>query len=250
MEDGFDGLEVGFGVDADGVGGGVGDVDGDAVVEEAELFEAFDLFEPGGREGGEAFEGGAAVGVDAEVLAVAGESDAVAVKGDGGAGEVEGAAVGGGDDLDGVGVGDVVGRAGDGEGADLDAGVAEEVEQGREVIGREERLVALDVEVDVGADGLGDGVDAVGAAGAVGGGEDGGDAAGLAEVEDLVGVGGDEDTVEKGAGAGGAIDPGDHGVAGDFAEDFAGEAGGTEAGGNDGEDVTEVGGQGVSPKIV
>ena len=92
----------------------------------------------------------------------------VAVVGDGGAGEVEGAAVGGGDYFYGVGVGDVGGGAADFEGGDFDVGVGEGAEEGGEVFGLEEGLVALDVDVDVGVDLLGDGVDAVGAAGEVG----------------------------------------------------------------------------------
>ncbi len=116
--------------------------------------------------------------------------------------------------------------------------------------GREERLVALDVDVDVGGDGLGDGVDAVGAAGAVLGGEDGARSKGLRVVEDFIGVSGDEDLIEEGAGAGGAIDPGEHGLAGDFAENFAGQAGGAEAGGDDGENVAEARGQWGTSGIV
>ncbi len=58
----------------------------------------------------------------------------------------------------------------------------------------------------------------------------------LAEVGDFVGVGGDEDAVELGAGAGGFVDPGEHGASGDGAKDFAGQAGGGEAGGDDAED--------------
>ena len=57
-----------------------------------------------------------------------------------------------------------------------------------------------------------------------------------AEAGDFVGVGGDEDVVELGAGAGGFVDPGEHGAAGDGAKDFAGEAGGGEARGYDSED--------------
>ena len=57
-----------------------------------------------------------------------------------------------------------------------------------------------------------------------------------AEVGDFVGVGGDEDLVELGAGAGGFVDPGEHGASGDGAEDFAGQARGGEAGGDDAED--------------
>ena len=87
-------------------------MDGDSVFEEAELFEALGLFEEAVGQGGEAVEGGFAVGVEADVLPV-GRCRVVAVVGDGGAGEVEGAAVGGGDDFDGVGVGDVFGSAED-----------------------------------------------------------------------------------------------------------------------------------------
>ena len=61
-----------------------------------------------------------------------------------------------------------------------------------------------------------------------------------AEVGDFFGVGGDEDLVELGAGAGGFVDPGKHGASGDGAEDFAGQAGGGEAGGDDAEDVAAL----------
>ena len=93
---------------------------------------------------------------------------AVTVVRDGGAGEVEGAAVGGGDYLYGVGVGDVFGGAEDFEGGDFDVVVSERAEEGGEVLGFEERFVALDVDVDIGMDLTGDGVDAVGAAGEIG----------------------------------------------------------------------------------
>jgi hypothetical protein len=249
-EDGFGGLEIFFGIDADGVAGGGGDVDGDPVVEETELFEALDTFEPGGRERGEAIKGGFAVSVDAEMLAIAGEAGVFAVVRDGGAGEVESAVIAGGDDFNGVGIEDVGNGTMDGEGGDLDFGALEELQHRCEVIGSEEGLVALDVDVDVGGDGLGYGVDAVGATGAIFGGEDGGERVGLGEAEDLVGVGGDENLVEEGTGAGGAIDPGEHGFAGDFAEDFAGQTGGAEAGGDDGENVAEVRGQWESSGIV
>ena len=62
-EEGFDAVEIFFGVDADGVEVGGFDVDVDAVFEEAELLEALGLFEGAGGEGGEALEGGFAVGV-------------------------------------------------------------------------------------------------------------------------------------------------------------------------------------------
>ena len=224
-------------------------MDVDAVVEETELFETLDALEPGRRESGESIERCLAIGVDAEMLAVSGKA-AVAIEGDGGARKVEGAIVAGGDDFDGVGIGDVGGGAADGEGGDLDLGALEQLQHGCEVAGREERLVALDVDVDVGGDGLGDGVDAVGAAGAVLGGEDGGERVGLRVVEDFIGVSGDEDLIEEGAGAGGAIDPGEHGLAGDFAENFAGQARGAETRGDDGENVAEARGQWGTSGIV
>ena len=92
----------------------------------------------------------------------------ISVVGDGGAGEVEGSTVGGGDYFYGVGVVDILGGAADFEGGDFDLGAGERAEEGGEVFGLEEGFVALDVDVDIGVDELGDGVDAVGAAGEVG----------------------------------------------------------------------------------
>src|ERR1017187_7407460 len=71
-EDGLDEAEVGLGVDADGVEVGGLDVDGEAVFEEAELFEALGALQPAGGQGGEAVEGGLAIGVEADVLPVKG----------------------------------------------------------------------------------------------------------------------------------------------------------------------------------
>ena len=238
-EDGFDGAEVGLGVDPDGVVVDLGDVEGEAVFEPLELFEALGGFESAGSEVGEAVEGVAAIGVEAEVLPELGLG-AVAVERDGGAGEVEGAAVVGGYDFDGVGVVAVFGRAGDFEGGEVDVLVGEGAEEGGDVFGAEEGFIALDVDVEVGGDALGDGVDAVGAAGKVGGGQLAGPALALAKGEDFGGVCRDDEGVELGAAAGGVVDPGEEGPAGELAEDFAGQASGGEAGGDDAEDA-EVG---------
>ena len=163
-EHGFDLFEVFFGVDAYGVVVGGFDVDVDVVFEEAELFEAFGLFEGAGGQGGEALECGFAVRVEAYVFPVVGGGVVTVVR-DGGAGEVEGSAVGGGDYFDGVWVGYVFGSAEDFEGGDFDVRLREGSEEGGEVFGFEEGFVALDVDVDVGGDLLGYGVDSVGAAG-------------------------------------------------------------------------------------
>ena len=237
-------MEVGFGVYAYGVEGGGGYVDVEAVFEEAELFEALGVLEGAVGEGGKEVEGGFAVGVQAYVLPVL-RSEAVGgarlwpdrrIVGDGGAGEVEGAVVGVGDYFYGVGIGDVFGGAEDFEGGDVDGRVGERGEERGQVLGLEEGFVALDVDVDGGVVELGYGVEAVGAGGEIGRGHLDGPGVAGAEVGYLFGVGGDEDAVELGAGAGGFVDPGEHGAAGDGAEDLAGEPGGGEAGGNDSED--------------
>ena len=104
------------------------------------------------------------------------------------------------------------------------------------MFGAEEGFVALDVDVDVGVEDLGDGVEAVGAAGKVGRGELEGPVVLAAEGGDLLGVGGDEDAVELRTFLCGLVDPGEHGSACDLAEDLARQAGGGEAGGDDAED--------------
>ena len=84
---------------------------------------------------------------------------------------------------------------------------------------------------------LGDGVEAISAAGKLRRGEFDGDVECAAEVRDFFGVGGDQDLVELRAGARGFDDPGEQGLAGDFAQDLAGQAGGGEAGWDDAEDA-------------
>jgi hypothetical protein len=214
-------------------------VEGDVVFQEAELLQALGLFEDGGGEGGEAFERGAAIGVEAEVLPVRSLAAGVTVKGNGRAGEVERATIGGGNDFDGVGVGDVFRRAGDFEGGDLDVRSGEGCEDGGDVFWLEQGFIALDVDVNVGGDGAGGGEEAVCAAGEVGRGEDAGPALGVAEGLDFERVGGDDDVIEFRTGLGGAVDPGEQRVAGDIAEDLARETGGGEACGDDADDAAE-----------
>ena len=160
----------------------------------------------------------------------------VAVVGDGGAGEVERAAVVGGDDFDGIGVGGVLGCAEDFESGDFDVRFGKGSQERGEVLGFKERLVALDVDVDVSWKLLGDGVDAVGSAWEVGGGELDGPVVFVAEIGDLFGVCGNNNAGELRAGDGGFVDPGEHGTAGDGTKDFARQARGGEAGRDDAED--------------
>lgn len=245
MEEGFYALEVFFGVYAYGVVVGGFYVDVDSVFEEAELFEAFGLFECARGQGGETFQRGFAVGVEADVFPVFGRGvlawlsvvgAPVAVVGNGGSGEVESSAICCGDDFDGVGIGDVLGRAADFEGGDFYARSGKGSQERGEVFGLEEGLVALDVDVDVGGEELGYGVDAVGSAGEIGGGELDGPVILAAEIGDLVGVCCDDNAGELRAGDGGFVDPGEHGTTGDGTKDFARQTRGGEACGNDAKD--------------
>lgn len=206
-EDGFYSAEVVFGVYAYGVELGFGNVESKAVFEQTELLQAFGLFQFTGGEGGEALKRRAAVGVKAKVLPVVVKAGSVAIKRDGRAREVECAAIKSGDNFYDVGVVDVLGFAGNSKCGDVDVGSGERVQNVADVFRTKQRFVALDVDVDVGVDGLRDGEEAVGSAGQVRRGHDGGPAAGIAEILDFGGVGGDDDVVEHGAGFGGLVDP-------------------------------------------
>ena len=206
-EDGFYSAEVVFGVYADGVELGLGNVESKAVFEQTELLKAFGLFQFTGGEGGEALKRRAAVGVKAKVLPVVVKAGSVAIKRDGRAREVECAAIKSGDNFYDVGVVDVLGFAGNSKCGDVDVGSGERVQNVADVFRTKQWFVALDVDVDVGVDGLRDGEEAVGSAGQVRRGHDGGPAAGIAEILDFGGVGGDDDVVEHGAGFGGLVDP-------------------------------------------
>ena len=83
-------------------------------------------------------------------------------------------------------------------------------------------------------------MDAVTAAGEIGAGHDDGPVVRVAQGGDFFGVGRDEEVVELGAGAGGVVDPGEHGAAGDFAQNLAMQAGGGEARRDDAEGSRQI----------
>jgi hypothetical protein len=136
---------------------------------------------------------------------------------------------------------DLAERAWSRQSGDLDFGPGHGREERIEMLGADERLVSLDIDVDVGGNRLGDGVYAVGAARAILWSEDGGKAVLLCEGEDFVGVGRDEDLLKKRAGPCGAINPADHRLSGDFAEDLARQARGAESRGDDADNAGLVG---------
>lgn len=94
------------------------------------------------------------------------------------------------------------------------------------MFGAEERLVALDVDVDIGVVELGYGVETVRAASEIRGGEFDGDIEAAAEIDNLFGVGSDDDLVELRADASGVDDPGEERPPRDFTQNFARQAGG------------------------
>src|SRR6202022_1957680 len=110
------------------------------------------------------------------------------------------AAIGGGYDLDGVGIRNVLGRAEDFEGGHVDAWLCERSEQCCDMFGAEERLVALDIDVDFGVDELGNGVNSIRSAGQIGRGHFAGNIKLAAKGGDLFGVCGDNGGVELGTG--------------------------------------------------
>ena len=85
-------------------------------------------------------------------------------------------------------------------------------------------------------DELGDSMDAVGSAGKIGGGELERPTVAFAEFGDFGGVSSNEDAIELGTGLGRLEDPGEHGSAGEAAENFAREPGRREACGNNSQD--------------
>jgi len=213
----FDEAEVGFSVDANGVVVRGFDVNVEAVFEEAELFEAFGAFELAGGQGGEAIERGFAIGVQADVLPVSGGCT-VAVERDCGAGEVKGAAVGGGNDFYCVRIRDVFRGAADLQCGHIDLRMREGAKQCSDVVGPEERLVALDVDVDVGVVQLCDGMEAIGSAGEIGRREFHGDVELAAKIGDLFGVGCDKNLIKLRTCAGGVDDPGQQRAPGNLAK--------------------------------
>src|SRR5271166_4883823 len=98
-------------------------------------------------------------------------------------------------------------------------------------------LVALDVDIDICSDGLGDGLDAIRPACAVFGSEYRRKAVFLGEGEDFIRVCGDQHLIEKRARSRSSVNPGDHGFSGDFAEHFAGQSRRAEACGDNGENT-------------
>jgi hypothetical protein len=221
-------LEIGRSIDTERNGVNDGDVDPEAVLEGAQLLEAFSDLERGGRQGDEALEGCAPVSIDADVMV----KGALAVGG-GGAREIEGthaALLGerGGDDLDDVRVRALV-LVGDLGGKRRDVGTlgGERLHARPDEARVERRQVALQVDDDfrlgVGIDAVQGLEDAVGARYVIGARHDR-LAAGVANgVHDRIGVGCDHHTADLG-GACTPPDVNDHRLAGNVDHRFPGEA--------------------------
>src|SRR5690349_2978257 len=102
-----------------------------------------------GRKRSETLQCGLAIGVDAEMFSVAGESGAVAVEWNGGAREVERAPIERSHNLYGVGIVEFFGWARHGQRSYIHIGPGKEPEQGREEVGGKSGLVSLDIDVDL-----------------------------------------------------------------------------------------------------
>lgn len=237
-EDELRGGKILLSVDADCVDGGGLYVDRDAVLKETELFELLGVLKCAHGQAGVSGEGGSPVGIEADVLPVRRVNPAaicLAVVGDGCAREVERTTIDSGDHFDHIWVGDGSGGAGDPEGGDIDVRVLEGSKEGRDMLRLDEGFVALDINVDIGWNLLGDGLNTIGSAGKAGGGHLEGPAAVSTKIGDLLGVGGDDGGGEAWATKGGFVDPGEHGLPGDGSKNFSGKAGGGEACGDNAE---------------
>src|SRR5262250_3426807 len=146
-----DGLEVFLGVHADGGLARLEHPDRDAVLEKAKLLELLRLLQRRRRQRVEHLEHRAAVCVHADVLPVYDVAAVVAIAGNGQPGEVERVAVTVRHHLVRGARGDFLRRGADLERGDLDFGLQEEWPHHRLEMARgHERLVALNVDVDVG----------------------------------------------------------------------------------------------------
>jgi len=111
--------------------------------------------------------------------------------------------------------------------------MVEGAKQGGEVLGFQQRFIALNVDVDIRVVLLRYGADAIGSAGQIGRGELHGPAVLAAEICYFVGVGGDQDAVELGAGGCCLEDPREHCPSRDAAQHLTGQPRGGESGRDD-----------------
>lgn len=243
-EEGFDARDVGGNVDFDAFVGAFGDADTIAIFHPAQLLELLEAFEFAGRERGEFEKRVAAKNVKADVFEMArGDGcSGVADPGNGRAGKIERVAVEIADDLDDIGIHDFVGRGdGDAERGDLrfgagifggENGVHASVDDFR----RNEREIALNVDVNVGGDVHGDFGDAFGAGAMLAARHDGFAAESFDRRFDALVVRGDDDARDEAALARALNDVLNHGAAGDGREGLAGKTRRSIARGDDGED--------------
>jgi hypothetical protein len=207
------------------------------VLEETKLLEILGTLQRRVGKGVEGVEDGPPIGVHAHVLPVHDVARLVTIEGNGQPGEVEGIAVHVGHHLVRGAALHLVGRGPDLEGGDLDLGLLEEWPHQRlDVSGGHERLVSLDVHVDVGHPRPRDLPQPVRPRTMLSGGEDGGDVVRVAGLDDLVAVGGHEEIGEHATALRPPEDVDHHGHAADLPEHLARQSSRLEPSGDDTED--------------
>src|SRR5438093_317968 len=233
----LDGPEVGLRIHADRGRRGLDDDDGDPVLDEPELLELLRELERRRRQSVERVERRLAIGVEAGVLP-AHDAGAVSIVGDRILREVEGAAVHAADDLVHVRVRQLVGTEADLERGHLGVGtLAEGTDEEPDVVRRDQRLVPLDVHVDVGGARLRDLPDPVGPGRVLGRGHDRRDPELRARSHDLLGIRSDQQVGEVRRLPGRFVHSDDQGLAAELPEDLARQARGLEARRNDAQDA-------------
>ena len=233
-EQGLHRAEIVLGVHAHGGLVGLDHADGDAVLEQAQLLELLGALEGGGRQRVEALQRGAPIRVHAGVLPVDDVAAVVAVAGDRQAREVERVAAHVGDDLVGGAGGHFLGSGPDLQRRDLHRRVlGEGAHEPLDVTDGHQRLVPLDVHVDIRLVRSRHLPQPVGAGGMVGRRHHRGDVARPARRQHLLGVGGHKEIIQKGRAMGGQVDMRDQREPGDLAEYLPRQPGGGEPRGDD-----------------
>lgn len=197
----FYSLDVGGNVHADGVVGGLDDTNAKAVLEPTKLLELLDWFELTGRECRVLDQGVVAKGVKTKMFPMGhgNASGSVANPWDGSTGEVECIAIEIEHDLDDIGIHDVVGFDNfDARSGDLDRRVFAHGGDDRvDCLRRNERFIALNVDVNVRGNMRGDFGDAIGAGAVIGARHDGFASESFDGGADAVVVSGDDNARDR-----------------------------------------------------
>ena len=208
---------------------------GNPILQKPQLLQALAAFEGRLEQRAKALQRRFAIGIEAQVLEIARLAGAVAVVWNGGAGEVQGAACRIGHHLDRVGILDAGHRRRSFDRGNQHGRIFHGRQQRLQVLGARQRLIALDVDVNIGSLRAGNFIDTVRAGAVRRRGQARVPAVLAAQLHDLVGIGRHDDLGYERRGTRSVVHPGQHRTPRDLAQDLARQASGPEPGRNDGD---------------